>query len=95
MLDFDILAWREPYVFCFINPGKSWNEKLFFWDKEIIIPVFSNYEEISSRFQDNQYNIDTLINFASFRSTFLSTKQALELDFIKNIIIIFKKIFEL
>lgn len=85
MLDFDFLCGREPSVSCFINPSKSWNEKLFFWKNEIIIPVFSNFEKIPKKIQKET---DTLVNFASFRSAFESTKEALKLDFIKNIIII-------
>ncbi|PZM86682.1 ATP citrate synthase [Candidatus Gracilibacteria bacterium] len=85
MLDFDFLSEREPSVSCFINPGKSGSQKLFFGDKEIIIPIFSDFENISKKIKKET---DTLVNFASFRSASDSTKEALKQDFLKNIIII-------
>lgn len=85
MLDFDFLSEREPSVSCFINPWKSGSQKLFFWDKEIIIPVFPDFENISKKIKKET---DTLVNFASFRSASDSTKEALKQDFLKNIIII-------
>jgi succinyl-CoA synthetase alpha subunit/citrate synthase len=86
MLDFDFLSWREPSVLAFINPGKTlWSHKLFYGNKEILISSFPNYsslpEVISSK-------LDTLVNFASFRSAQKATLDAIEAWYFKNIIII-------
>lgn len=84
MLDFDYLSERTPSVKAFINPGKNrGNHKLFFWNKEILIPSFPNIKSIPKNlFTD----VDTLVNFASFRSASEATHQAMESWYFKNII---------
>lgn len=86
MLDFDFLCGREPSVLAFINEGKKQAlNKLFYWNNEILIPSFPNYEEIPKTLHSK---IDTLVNFASFRSAGNSTKQAIISGLFTNIIII-------
>lgn len=86
MLDFDFLSGREASVLVFINPGKSrWNHKLFYGDKEILIPSFSDFQNIPDHISRK---IDTLVNFASFRSAAASSLEAIESNLFKNIIII-------
>jgi ATP-citrate lyase alpha-subunit len=86
MLDFDFLCGREPSVVAFINEGKKQAlNKLFYGNNEILIPSFPDYDSIS----ENLYKkIDTLVNFASFRSAWNSSKQAIKSGMFKNIIII-------
>jgi len=86
MLDFDFLCGREPSVIAFINEGKKQAlNKLFYGNNEILIPSFPNYEEIPKNLHEK---IDTLVNFASFRSAWNATKQAINSGLFKNIIII-------
>ena len=86
MLDFDFLSWREPSVLAFINEWKTnSNHKLFFWDKEILISSFSEFENIP---EDIMGKSDTLVNFASYRSAWKSTKNSMNYSNFKNIIII-------
>lgn len=86
MLDFDFLCGREPSVIAFINEGKKQAlNKLFYGNNEILIPSFPNYEEIPKNLHEK---IDTLVNFASFRSAWNATKQAITSGLFKNIIII-------
>jgi ATP-citrate lyase alpha-subunit len=86
MLDFDFLCGREPSVVAFINEGKKQAlNKLFYGNNEILIPSFPDYESISEKLH---HKIDTLLNFASFRSAWKASKQAIEMGLFKNIIII-------
>lgn len=86
MLDFDFLSWREPSVLAFINEWKNQsNHKIFFGNKEILIPSFPSFEDIPEYLMEKA---DTLINFASYRSAGKSTKNAMNYNNFKNIIII-------
>ena len=86
MLDFDFLCGREPSVVAFINEGKKQAlNKLFYGNNEILIPSFPNYEAISKNLLDK---VDTLVNFASFRSAGMATKSAITSGIFKNIVII-------
>ena len=86
MLDFDYLSDREASVVCFISPGKKYSlQKLFYWDKEILIPSFPNFESIPKNIFKK---LDTLVNFASFRSANKSTLEAMETKYFQNIIIV-------
>lgn len=86
MLDFDYLSEREPSVLCFINPWKkSALHKLFFGNKEILVPSYPSYENIP---KDMSERLDTLVNFASFRSAQQATLWAMESGIFQNIIII-------
>lgn len=86
MLDFDFLCGREPSVVAFINEGKKQAlNKLFYGNNEILIPSFPNYEAISKNLLDK---VDTLVNFASFRSAGMATKSAIKSGIFKNIVII-------
>ncbi len=86
MLDFDFLCGREPSVVAFINEGKKQAlNKLFYGNNEILIPSFPNYEAISKNLLDK---VDTLVNFASFRSAGMATKLAISSGIFKNIVII-------
>lgn len=85
MLDFDYLSGRSPSVAGFIDPNgkKKSFTKIIFGNAEVLIPVFSDFSEIP-----DDSHIDTFLNFASFRSAGVVTKEALEHKNFQNIVII-------
>lgn len=86
MLDFDYLSNREASVLCLINPWKKrWNHKVFYGKQEILIPSYPDFESIPNEVRSK---LDTLVNFASFRSAEQSTLEAMDSEIFKNIIII-------
>ena len=85
MLDFDYLSGRFlPSIAAVIHPGRKGFYKAFFGNSEILIPVYPSVEEATQKHS----SADVLINFASFRSAYDSTKKALEENSIKKIIIV-------
>ncbi len=86
MLDFDFLCDRKPSVLGFIDKWqKTSNYKLFYWNKEIIISSFPDFESIPDVILSQ---VDTCLNFASFRSAYGATLDILKIETIKNIVII-------
>ncbi|CAM6095515.1 unnamed protein product [Calypogeia fissa] len=74
MLDFDFLCGRElPSVAGVINPGSDGFQKLFFGQEEIAIPVHGSTAAACKAHP----TADVFINFASFRSAFASSMEAL------------------
>lgn len=85
MLDYDWICSKSvPCVSAIVNPKKSGFHKTFFGPKEILIPVFKTLDEAVELSPES----DVLINFASVRSCFESTKIALENPHIKTIVIV-------
>ncbi len=85
MLDFDYLCQRTtPSIAAIIHPGKSGFHKVFFGAKEITIPIYKTIPEATI----HHPNTDVLINFASFRSAYESSKQAILAPTIHTIIIV-------
>ena len=85
MLDFDYIVEREtPSVGAIINPTRGGMHKAFFGGKEILIPIYRTIKEAL----DNHANIDVMINFASFRSAFETSMDALVNDQIKTLVVI-------
>ncbi|NYZ73930.1 ATP citrate synthase [Candidatus Micrarchaeota archaeon] len=85
MLDFDFLCKREdPSVAGIINPGSSGWHKAFFGKNEILIPVFPT---VSEAVKAVPY-ADVMVNLASFRSAYDSSKEALESKTIRTVAII-------
>jgi succinyl-CoA synthetase alpha subunit/citrate synthase len=85
MLDYDwICAKSEPCVSAIVNPKKTGFHKTFFGPKEILIPVFKSLEEAVKYAPQ----ADVLINFASIRSSFESTKLALATKTIRSIVLV-------
>ncbi|KAI5073316.1 hypothetical protein GOP47_0011329 [Adiantum capillus-veneris] len=85
MLDFDFLCGREtPSVAGVINPGSEGFQKLFFGQEEIAIPVHSSIKEACKVHS----TADVFINFASFRSAFASSMEALKQPTIRVVAII-------
>jgi len=74
MLDFDYLCGRKtPSVAGLVNPGNSGTHKAHWGAGEILIPIYPNIETALGENPD----VDTMVNFASFRSAYPSTKEAL------------------
>jgi succinyl-CoA synthetase alpha subunit len=86
MLDFDYLCQREtPSVVAVVRPtGQSGFHKAFFGRQEILIPVYRTLAEATTRHPQ----ADVMINFASFRSAFPSTMEALAEPTVRTIAVI-------
>jgi ATP citrate (pro-S)-lyase len=86
MLDFDYICKREtPSIAALISPGsKGGFHKTFFGNEEILLPIYGSIEEAAKAHP----KADVMINFASFRSAYDSSKQALDEDGIRTVVII-------
>lgn len=87
MLDFDYMCRKEqPSVSAVVNPTGPEKSimKLFFGHEEIIISVYNNLDEASRQYP----NSDVVINFASHRSAYETSCQALALQNIRTLVII-------
>jgi len=86
MLDFDYAINRSyPSVAAIVNPGKSGTHKVFWGTQEILIPLFPAIAQAV----ENCPDMDVMINFASHRSAFQTTLEALEFfEQIRTIVII-------
>lgn len=87
MYDFDNMCNRkQPSVVAFIDTSKkrSMNTSLFWKNKEILVPIVPSLEEAIKRFPNTKW----LLNYASFRSAYKVTMEALHSKSIQNIAII-------
>lgn len=85
MLDFDFVSKREkPSVAAIIHPGRKGFHKALFGKKSILIPIYQTIEEATN---EHPF-VDSLINFASFRSAYGPSKEALEQESIKVVTIV-------
>jgi len=85
MLDYDFLCKREvPSVAAIVHPGRKGYHKAFFGAKEILTPIYDSIEKAAQ----NHPQASVLINFASFRSAFQSSKEALIQPNINSIFIV-------
>jgi ATP citrate (pro-S)-lyase len=85
MLDFDCICGREkPSVAGIIHPGRNGFQKVFWKQKEVLLPIYPTIEDAAT----NHPNADVMVNFASFRSAFQSTKDALNTDSINTVVVI-------
>jgi succinyl-CoA synthetase alpha subunit len=88
MLDFDYVCRRTtPSVAAMIRPTQEAAisyHKVFWGSKEIVIPVYKTLEMAVKKHS----NADVMINFASFRSAYDTSKEALETDNIRVVVII-------
>lgn len=86
MLDFDHVCRREkPSVACMIYPFSNDHTQKFYWgSKEILVPV---YQKLSTAVASHP-DADVLINFASFRSAYPTSLEALQYSQIRTIAII-------
>ncbi|MHA1409782.1 MAG: citrate/2-methylcitrate synthase [Candidatus Odinarchaeia archaeon] len=85
MLDFDFICKREkPSIAAIINPTRKGYHKAFWGRKEILIPMYRKISEAVKKHPE----ADVMINYASFRSAYPTTMEALNTETIKTIIII-------
>ncbi|MEA3356294.1 MAG: citrate/2-methylcitrate synthase [Candidatus Bipolaricaulota bacterium] len=85
MLDFDYMCRKEgPSVLGMITPERGGYENFFWGTKEIRVPRLRSIAEGVKRFPE----VDVMVNFASQRSAFDVTMEALSTDTIRTIAVI-------
>jgi ATP citrate (pro-S)-lyase len=86
MLDFDFACGRQiPSVAAMVYPFGGHHVQKFYWGtKETLLPVFTSMAEAVEKCPD----ADVVVNFASSRSVYQSTLEALEFSQIKAIALI-------
>ncbi len=85
MLDFDYVCKREsPSISAIINTNRAGIHKAFWGTKEIILPMYKTIAEAAKAHPD----ADVMVNFASHRSAFETTMEALEQDTIRTVAVI-------
>jgi len=87
MLDFDYMCRKDrPSVAAVVNPTgpEKFIMKLFFGHKEMIFNVYNNLEDAAQQHPES----DVVINFASHRSAYETSRHALELQNIRTLVII-------
>jgi len=85
MLDFDYICRREkPSVAAIVNPTREGFHKCFWGTKEILLPMYRTLEEATR----NHPDADVMVNFASFRSAYPTTKEALLSKTIRTVAVI-------
>jgi succinyl-CoA synthetase alpha subunit len=85
MLDFDYICRREkPSVAAIVNPTRDGWHRCFFGSEETLIPMYRTLDQVVERHP----NADVMVNFASFRSAYATTKEALETTTIQTIAVI-------
>ncbi len=85
MLDFDYICKRsEPSVSIIVNPTREGWHKCFWGTKEIMIPMVRTLDEATKQHPE----ADFMVNFASFRSAYPTTKEALETKTIRTVAVI-------
>jgi len=86
MVDYDYICRRkEPSVAAIVDPtGSAKGHKCFWGSKEIMIPMYRSTKEALAKHPE----IDVMVNFASMRSTFPSTMEALDFPQLKVIALI-------
>jgi succinyl-CoA synthetase alpha subunit len=85
MLDFDYICKRDgPSIAAIINPSRAGIHKAFWGTKEIIIPMFRTIPDAAKAYPD----ADVMVNFASHRSAFDTSMEALAQPSIKTVAVI-------
>ncbi|KAF5839403.1 citrate synthase-like protein [Dunaliella salina] len=86
MLDFDYVCGRQtPSIACIVQPGSTGGfHKVFFGSTEVAIPVYGSIEEATRK----HTLADVFINYASFRSAYDSSMEALKQATIRTVAII-------
>jgi ATP-citrate lyase alpha-subunit len=85
MLDFDYLCNRSvPSVAAIINPNRAGIQKVFWGTEEILLPMYKTIPEAAAAHP----SAEVMVNFASFRSAFDTTMEALATPSIKTVAII-------
>ena len=85
MLDFDYACGREtPSVAAIVDPGKDGCHKAFFGLREVLLPVHRSIDAAARA----HLQADVLVNFASMRSAFATTMEALKSPTIRVVAVI-------
>ena len=86
MLDYDFMCKRDqPSVACMIYPFGGHHVQKFYWGtKETLLPVYATVAEAIQRFPE----VHIVVNFASCRSVYDSTKELMRYSQLKTIAII-------
>ncbi len=85
MLDFDYICRREkPSVAGIVNPTREGWHKCFWGTDEILLPMYRTLAEAVKKHP----RADVMVNFASFRSAYQTSKEALETKTIRTVAII-------
>lgn len=85
MLDFDYACGRKtPSVAAIVNPGSEGVHKVFFGKGEVLLPIYRNFEAAAARHP----KADVVVNFASYRSAFDSSMEALNHPNIRTVCVI-------
>jgi succinyl-CoA synthetase alpha subunit len=85
MLDFDYICKREsPSISAIINTNRAGIHKAFWGTKEIILPMFKTIPDAVKAYPE----ADVMVNFASHRSAFETTMEALEQETIRTVAVI-------
>lgn len=86
MLDFDhVCSRKEPSVVAMTYPFVGDHKQKFYWGhKEILIPIYKNMADSMKKHPD----ASVLVNFASLRSAFESTMEAMQFPQVRVIAII-------
>jgi len=85
MLDFDYVCKRSsPSISAIINPGRAGIHKAFWGTKEIILPMYKTIPLAAAAYPE----ADVMVNFASHRSAFETTMEALQEDTIRIVAVI-------
>ena len=85
MLDFDYICHRDsPSISAIINPSRAGIHKAFWGSKEIILPMYRTISLAARAYPD----ADVMVNFASHRSAFETTMEALAEESIRVVAVI-------
>lgn len=85
MLDFDFACERKtPSVAAIVNPSRGGLHKVFFGQKEILLPMYKTLKEASTAHP----KADVMVNFSSYRSSYATTLEGLETPAIRTVVII-------
>ena len=86
MLDFDYACQRETVsVAAIYNPGgRDSMHKAFYGTKEVLIPVYGSFKAAASAHP----TADVVVNFASYRSAYPTSMEALETETIRTVVVI-------
>ncbi|MFA7008683.1 MAG: citrate/2-methylcitrate synthase, partial [Elusimicrobiales bacterium] len=85
MLDFDYACGRKtPSVAAIVDPGRDGEHKAFFGKGEILLPMYTTLEAAA----EEHPKADVVVNFASFRSAFASSLEALNHPNIRTVAVI-------
>ena len=85
MLDFDYICKREsPSIAAIINPSRAGIHKAFWGTKEILLPMYKTIALAAKAYPE----ADVMVNFASHRSAFETTMEALQEKTIRVVAVI-------